>query len=295
VSPGQADAFLEAFRQGLAEHGYVEGKNITIELRDAGGDTDQLPNIIRELVELPVDVLVLPLSNTVPIAAAATQTIPIVSTLIGDPVSLGLAENHARPTANVTGLAVYFAPLTGKRLELLKEAVPTATRVGLLRNVSYPETAQDWQEAQAVAPVLGLEVIPLEFAHPDEMLPALEAGVRVGIDSLAVVPDAITASRYIAIARFAAEHRLPGIYHHERFADPAMVDPGGLMAFGPDRVYNFRRAAFYVDRLLKGTRPQDLPFEQPMRYRLVVNRRMANLLGLTFPHVILQQADMAYD
>jgi putative ABC transport system substrate-binding protein len=180
-------------------------------------------------------------------------------------------------------------------VELLKEAVPAATRVGLLRNVSYPETAQDWQEAQTVAPLLGLEVIPLEFGQPDEMLPALEAGISRGMDSLAVVPDAISASRYVAIARFAAEHRLPGIYHHERFVDPAMVEPGGLLAFGPDRLYNFRRAAFYVDRLLKGTRPQDLPFEQPMRYRLVANRRMARVLDLTLPRSILQQADMAYD
>jgi putative ABC transport system substrate-binding protein len=115
VAPGQGDDFLDAFRQGLAEHGYTEGKNIAIELRDAGGAADQLPQVIQELVELPVEVFVLPLSNTVPMAVAATQTIPIVSTLIGDPVALGLAENHARPTANVTGLTVYFAPLTGKR------------------------------------------------------------------------------------------------------------------------------------------------------------------------------------
>ncbi|HEY7064348.1 MAG TPA: ABC transporter substrate-binding protein, partial [Chloroflexota bacterium] len=289
VSVGQGDDFLDALREGLAEHGYHDGTNVAVEMRDAGGDTEQLPRILQELIDLPVDVFVLPLSNTVPMAAAATKTILIVSTLIGDPVALGLVQSLARPTANVTGLTVYYAPRTGKRLELLKEAVPAAVRVGLLRNTSYPETDQDWREAQAVAPKLGLDLVALEFAQPAEMLSALETGVRRGIDALVVVPDAVSASRYAAIVRFATEHQLPGVYHHERFADPAMADPGGLVAFGPDRFYNFRRAGFYVDRLLKGTRPQDLPFEQPTRYRLVISRRAARQLGVDLPQARLGQ------
>lgn len=292
---GQGDDFVDALRQGLAEHGYTEGADVRIEVRDAGGAVEKLPEIIQELIDLPVDVFVLPLSNTVVMAAEATRTIPIVSTLIGDPVALGLARSLGRPTANVTGLTVYYAPLTGKRLELLREAIPSATRVGLLRNVGYPETAQDWREAQVVAPQLGFELVPLEFTLPQEMLPALELGVRSGIDSLVVVPDAVSASRYVAIVRFAAEHRLPGVYHHQRFADPVVADPGGLIAFGPDRLYNFRRAAFYVDRLLRGTRPQDLPFEQPTRFQLSVSRRAARLLDIDLPRSLLLDADAVYD
>ncbi len=295
VTPGQGDNLLDAFRAGLTEQGYTEGKDVTIEVPDAGGQAERLPEIIQELVARPVDVFVLPLSNTVPMAAKATRTIPIISTLIGDPVALGLTQSLARPTANVTGLTVYHGPLTGKRLELLKIAVPAVARVGLLRNVAYPETGQDWQEAQAVAPRLGVELVPLEFARPEEMLPALESGVRSEIDSLVVVPDAISASRYASIVRFAAERRLPGAYHHERFADPTVADPGGLIAYGPDREYNFRRAAFYVDRILKGSTPQELPFEQPARYRLVISRRVARLLDVTLPQSLLLQANMVFD
>jgi putative ABC transport system substrate-binding protein len=295
VRPGQGADFLEAFRQGLAAHGYAEGKNIALELRDAGGSVQRLPQIIQEMVQLPVAVFVMPLSNTVPMAAKATRTIPIVSTLIGDPVALGLAHSPARPSANVTGLTVYSAPLTGKRLELLKEAIPTVRRVGLLRNADYPETALDLKEARTVAPRLKFELFPLDFTRTEEMLPALEAGVRDGIDSLVVVPDAVTAANHAAIVRFASAHRLPGVYHHERFADPTAADPGGLIAFGADRIYNFTRAAFYVDRLLRGTPPQDLPFEQPARFRLVVNRRAARYLNVRLPQTLLVRADTILD
>ncbi len=295
VRPGQGTDFLNAFRQGLSAYGYTENKNIVIELRDAGGAVEQLPLIIQELVQLPVSVFVLPLSNTVLMAAKATRTIPIVSTLIGDPVALGLAQSLARPTANVTGLTVYSEPLTGKRLELLKEAAPSVRRVGLLRNADYPETARDLSEAKLVAPRLGLVLVPLDFTTPQEMQLALESGVRERIDSLVVVPDAVSAAHYAAIVRFATARRLPGVYHNERFADPALANPGGLVAFGPDRIYNLGRAAFYVDRLLKGTRPQDLPFEQPTRFRLAISLRAARLLNLTVPQSLLVRATDLFD
>ena len=294
VRPGQG-TFLNALRQGLSAYGYTENKNIVIELRDAGGAVERLPLIIQELVQLPVSVFVLPLSNTVLMAAKATRTIPIVSTTIGDPVALGLAQSLARPTANVTGLTVYSEPLTGKRLELLKEAAPAVRRVGLLRNSDYPETARDLSEAKLVAPRLGLALVPLDFTTPQEMQLALESGVRARIDSLVVVPDSVSAAHSAAIVRFATEHRLPGVYHNERFADPALVNPGGLIAFGPDRIYNFSRAAFYVDRLLKGTRPQDLPFEQPTRFRLAISLRAARLLNLTVPQSLLLRATDLFD
>lgn len=295
VRPARGLDFLNAFREGLSAYGYTENKNIVIELRDAGGVVERLPVIIRELVRLPVSVLVLPLSNTVPMAAKATRTIPIVSTLIGDPVALGLAESLAHPTRNVTGLTVYGEPLTGKRLELLKEAAPAVRRVGLLRNSTYPETVRDLSEAEVVAPKLGLALIPLDFTTQQDLLPALESGVRQHIDSLVVVPDAVTAVHFAAIVRFATDHRLPGVYHNERFADPALVNPGGLVGFGPDRIYNLRRAAFYVDRLFKGARPQDLPFEQPTRFRLAVSRRAASHLKLTLPQSLLLRATDVFD
>jgi putative ABC transport system substrate-binding protein len=295
VRTGQGDDFLDALRQGLSAHGYTENKTIAIELRDAGGAVERLPQIIQELVQLPVSVFVLPLSSTVLMAAKATRTIPIVSTLIGDPVALGLAQSLARPTTNVTGLTVYSEPLTGKRLELLKEAVPAVRRVGLLRNADYPETARDLSEAKLIAPRLGLAFVPLDFTNPPGMLPALESGVRDRIDSLVVVPDAISATHFAAIARFASTHRLPGVYHHERFVNPATADASGLIAFGPDRTYNFRRAAFYVDRLLKGTRPQDLPFEQPTRFRLAVSLRAARHMHVTLPPALVSRATDVFD
>jgi putative ABC transport system substrate-binding protein len=295
VRAGQGADFFDALRQGLAALGYHDGQNIVIEQRHAAGEFDRLPRIIEELVHLPVSVFVLPLSSTVLMTAKATRTIPIVSTLIGDPVALGLAQSLARPTANVTGLTVYSASLTGKRLELLKEAVPAARRVGLLRNAAYPETAQDLRDAETVAPRLGLELVRLDFAEPQEMLPALETGARRKIDSLVVVPDTVSATNYTAIVRFATTHRLPGVYHHDRFVDPAAGGPVGLIAFGPDRVYNFRRAAFYVDRILKGASPRDLPFEQPTRYRITVSRRAARLLNVTVPQSLLVRADAVFD
>jgi putative tryptophan/tyrosine transport system substrate-binding protein len=295
VGPAQGIDFLNAFRQGLSAHGYTENKDIVIELRDAGGVVERLPAIIQELVRLPVSVFVLPLSNTVPMAAKMTRTIPIVSTLIGDPVALGLAESLAHPTGNVTGLTVYGDPLTGKRLELLKEAAPAVRRVGLLRNSDYPETARDLSEAKTVAPRLGLALVPLGFTTQQDLLPALESGVRQRIDSLVVVPDAVTAAHVGAIVRFATDHRLPGVFHNERFANPAVANPGGLVGFGPDRIYNLRRAAFYVDRLLKGARPQDLPFEQPTRFRLAVSLRAASHLKLTLPQSLLLRATDVFD
>jgi putative ABC transport system substrate-binding protein len=159
-----------------------------------------------------------------------------------------------------------------------------------LRNADYPETARDLQEAKLVAPRLGLALVPLDFTTPHDMMQALESGVRERIDSLVVVPDTVSAAHYTKIVRFATERRLPGVYHNERFADPAAANPGGLIAFGPDRVYNLSRAAFYVDRLLKGTRPQDLPFEQPTRFRLAVSLRAAHHLHVTLPQSLVLRA-----
>jgi putative tryptophan/tyrosine transport system substrate-binding protein len=282
---GTDERTLGTFRQGLQAHGHVEGQNFTLEVRDAGGDITRFRDVLAELMALPVDIIVLPGSVSVPIAAEMITGIPVVTISIGDPVALGLATSLARPTRNFTGLSVLTTPLSGKRLQLLKETAPGIHRVGLLRNASYPETLNDWREIEAAAPSFGVEPVPLEVARIEDFENAFRTAILQGVDSLVIVPDTLTRIQSRAIAVFATGNGLPAIYS----ARPFVVD-GGLMAYGPDRLYSFQRAAYYVDRILKGTNPRDLPFEQPTRFELQINLRTARALGLTVPRYVLLDA-----
>jgi len=292
---GVGRELLGALEEGLADFGLRVGRDIEIDVRNAGGSLPRLVELIREQAARPVSVFVLPLSNTVTMATRATASIPIVSVLIADPVELGLADSPSRPTANVTGLTVYNAPLTGKRFELLREIAPQTRRVGLLRNASYAPTETDLEQARTECARHGKTLVPLDFDTPQGLAAALEAGRVAGIDALVVVPDGVTATAAGPILAFAERHRLPGIYPHDGFTrTPPGVMPG-LLSFGPDRLYNFRRAAFYVDRLLKGVPPRELPFEQPTRFRLTVSRRALQFLALSAPPSIQVRTDEIHD
>jgi putative tryptophan/tyrosine transport system substrate-binding protein len=282
-SPGQAPG-PTALIQKLRELGYLEGQNLTVDWRSAQYDYNRLPDLVTELVQLPVDVIV-PLGTPSSLAAArATTSIPIV-TGVGDPVRLGLADSYARPGRNVTGITGLNATLATKRLELLKETVPRTARMGILWTVSNNSSEYELREIQTAAQVLGLEPISLAVNSPDELETAFEVARREGAEALVVIADILTIRKASEIAVLAAQSRLPGIYGPREF-----VLDGGLMSYGPSLADNYVRVAHYVDRILKGAKPADLPIEQPMRFDFVINLRTAQALGLTIPHHVLLQA-----
>ncbi len=276
---------LEAFRQGLRELGYVEGQNIAIEFRSAEGKWERLPDLAAELVRLKVDVIV---ANTPAALAAkqATRTIPIVMAVSGDPVGDGLVASLARPGGNVTGLSLMVPELGGKRLQLLKEVVPRASRVAVLWNPAVPFTGRVVREMEAAARVLGVQLQPLEIRAPEDIDRAFEAAIRGRASALNVVDDPLVFAHRARILALAAKSRLPAIYPWREF-----VDAGGLMSYAANLADSFRRAATYVDKILKGTKPADLPVEQPTRFELVINMKTARALGLTFPPSIMVRAD----
>jgi putative tryptophan/tyrosine transport system substrate-binding protein len=280
-------AALDAFRQQLRQLGYVEGQNVALEYRWAADRDDQLPSLAADLVRLKVDVIVVE-GHTPAIQAAkqATRTIPIVMGVSGDPVKTGLVESLARPGGNVTGLSLLTPDLAPKRLELLKEAVPTLARVAVLWNATNPVKVLDWHETQAAASALGLQLHSLEVRGPPDFAGAFDAAPRDRADALVVLPDGLINSHRKQIVDFATARRLPGMYPYREF-----VDAGGLMSYAPSYVDLFRRAAVYVDRILKGTKPADLPVEQPTKFELVLNMKTAQALGLALPPSILFQAD----
>ncbi len=276
-------AGFEAFRQGLRDLGYVEGQNSVIEQRYAAGVYERLADLAAELVGLKVDVIVVDGVLTAQAAQKVTTTIPIVFTL-GDPIQIGLVASLARPGGNVTGLTTSTEGFSGKRLELLKEAVPYVSRVAVLNNPANP--AFQLEETQEAARLLGLQLHLLEPRSPNELASAFTAMAREGVGALITLPDAMFFSERVQIAKLAAESRLPAMFPERDF-----VDAGGLMAYGPNIADNFRRAATYVDKILKGTKPGDLPIEQPMRFTLVINLKTAQALKLTIPPQLLFQAD----
>ena len=276
----------EAFLQALRELGYVEGKNIAIEYRSADMKLDRLPDLAAELVRLKVDVIVVSSNLAIIALKQATRDIPIVMTVVGDPVGAGFIASLARPGGNMTGLTNIAEELSGKRLELLKEISPKITRVAVLRNSTIPSHAVLWKETLAAATVLGVKLIPLDFKGPDEFESAFAAMLRERADSFIVLPDPLTTTRRQQIVDLAAKNRLPGMYPFGDF-----TDAGGLMYYGPRRIDMWRRGAYYVDRILKGAKPADLPVEQPTKFELVVNLRTAKALGLTVPQSVLIRAD----
>jgi len=285
-SPSVEARSYQAFLLGLRDLGWVEGKNISIEYRYAEGRHDRLPDVAADLVRLKVEVIVTTATSDTLAAQKATRAIPIVMVAGGDPVASGLVESLARPGANITGLSQMLQGLGGKRLELLKEIVPKLSDVAVLWNPQSTSATLNWRENQQPARQLGIQLHSLEVRSPNELDKAFEAAIGARAGALAILPDPVITTNLKRIVDFAAKSRLPSIYQSSEFADA-----GGLVTYGPDRADLFRRAATYVDKILKGTKPGDLPVDQPTKFELVVNLKTAKALGITIPQSVLFRAD----
>ena len=286
VSPSATALWHQAFRQGLRDLGWVEGKNISIEYRYAEGRSDRLPDLAADLVRLKLDIIVVSSGTDALAAKNATRAIPIVMASAGDPVAIGLVESLARPGGNITGLSQIAPELAGKRLELLKEIVPKLSRVAVLWNPQGRTSTVSWKEIQLPARELGVKLHSLEVRSVNDFDKTFEDATRAGAGALVIMPDPLFVTNLKRIADFAATSRLPSISHLTEF-----VDSGGLVAYGPDRSDMFRRAATYVDKILKGTKPADLPVEQPIKFEFVINLKTAKQIGLTIPPNVLVRAD----
>jgi ABC-type uncharacterized transport system substrate-binding protein len=282
-SPELTPPFLDAFRQGMDAQGYVEGRDYVLELRHAEGRNERLPDLAEELVRLKVDVILTSGIAAIGAARNATTTIPIVFAATGDPVAAGLVASLARPGGNVTGLSSNTPELGGKRLELLKQAVPGLSRVAVLWNPS--SGGRQFAQTEVAAQALGLQILSLQLGSPDDLDSVQDVAIAGGADGLLLVTVAGSATYIPQLAAFAAKNRLPGIADVTGFARA-----GGLMEYRPSFTENYRRAATYVDKILKGTSPADLPVEQPTKYELLINLQAARAIGLTIPQSVLQQA-----
>lgn len=283
ASPIQA---LPAFVEGLRELGWIEGKNVVFVYRHAENRLDQLPELAADLVHLKVDVIVTQ-GTLAPLAAKqATTTIPIVMAPAGDPLGSGLVASLARPGGNVTGLSLMAPDLGGKRLELLKEVLPQASRVGILWNAANPYSALVFNETESAAQMLGIQLQSIEVRNSDDFDSAFEAARLQHPDALITVEDPLTINYRNQIADFAATNRLPAIYGLREF-----VEAGGLIAYGASLSDLRRRAAAYVDKILRGTKPADLPIQQPTKFEFLINLKTARALGLEIPPMLLARAD----
>lgn len=277
---------LEAFRQGLLDHGYIEGQNMIIEYRHEGGGFERLPELAAELVGQKPDVLVAVTTNAAQAAKKATTTIPIVFMGVTDPVTAGLVESLARPGGNATGITNMAAILTGKRLELLKETLPTVSRVAVLWDPQSPGSVPQWQESQLPARELGLQLYSMEVSSVDNYEAAFKEAVEARNTALWVTLNPLANSNQTKIADLAINHGLPSICARADYSEN-----GCMMAYGPGYGIEGRDGARYVDKILKGTKPADIPVEQPMKFEMVINLQTANKLGLTIPQSVLFQAD----
>jgi putative ABC transport system substrate-binding protein len=278
---------VEAFRQGLRDLGYIEGKNILVEHRYAEGNLDRIPNLVAELVQLKVDVLVSPALPAIRAAKQATKTIPIVMLSNVDPVATGIVDSLARPGGNITGLARFTTELSGKRLELLKEMVPGISRVGVLWEAVDPAAATGFKEYEAAARALKIQLLSLEARGPNADLEgAFQAAATGRANALITVRNPLLLRYPKRIADLAIKNRLPSMCEGSDF-----VEAGGLVSYTSSDADNFRRAATYVDKILKGAKPGDLPVEQPTKFELVINLKTAKQIGLTIPPNVLARAD----
>ena len=279
-------ARTEAFRQGLRDLGYVEGKNIVIEYRYADGKSEPLPALAAELVRLKVDVIVTSAAGPIRAAKDASKTIPIVFSATADPVEDGLVSSLAKPGGNITGLSLLVPELNGKRLELLKEAFPNVSRVAFLWYVSGFTGDRRFREAEAAAKGLGIRLQSIGVKSADDFESAFAAAKSGGSQALATTPAPLLATHRARIVDLAAKSRLPAMY-----VSPEWVEAGGLMSYGPDVLDNWRRAAIFVDKILKGRKPADLPVEQPMKFEFIVNLKAAKQIGVTIPPNVLVRAN----
>jgi putative ABC transport system substrate-binding protein len=276
---------FEAFRQGLRDLGWVEGQNLTIEYRTTEGHTERLPALAAELVGLPVEVIVT-MGLATRAAQDATRTIPIVMGGDPNPVEAGFIASLARPGGNITGLTGLQSELSGKRLELLKEAVPQASRIAVLMHPTSRDGAS-MRETQAAAQVLGVELHPIEVSRPDEIAGAFAAVQQMGAGALLVLTNPSMIEQHRGeVTALALQHRLPAMYPWRQY-----VAVGGLMSYGTSPRWMYQRAAYYVDKILKGAKPADLPVEQPTKFELVINLKAAKALGITMPPSLLLLAD----
>jgi putative ABC transport system substrate-binding protein len=275
--------YRQAFLQSLASFGYVEGQNIVVETRSAELDYSRLPSLAAELVDLKVDVIVAVPTPAAVAAKKATSSIPIVMINAGDPVGRGLVDSLARPGGNVTGLS-FSAGLEhfSKAMEMLKEAVPSLQKVGIVVNPANPSHADVVDQIASAAPSLSLDVETFRASRKDDIEPVFVAMIQSRCQAAFIVSDALTGSEAAYIANLAAKHRLPSMH---QLAEEAEV--GGLMSYGPNSADQFRRAAAYVDKILKGEKPADLPVEQPAKFELLINLTTARALGLTIPPTLL--------
>src|SRR5499433_2001409 len=285
-SPSADAARYEAFRQSLRELGYVEGKNIVIEARNAEGKSDRFPALVAELVRLKVDVIVTSGANTTRVAKEATTTIPIVFAQDGDPVANGFVASLARPGGNLTGLSTLSPELNGKRLELLKEIVPKLSRVAILGTSTVPGHARFLKETEPAAGALRLQLQFLDVLDPKDIETAFRAANKGRADGLVVLSGPVLSSHRARVLDLGVESRLPAIHNF-----PEWVEAGGLMTYGVNLNDLYRRAAIYVDKILKGAKPGDLPVEQPIKFEFIVNLKTARALGLDVPVHLQQIAD----
>jgi len=287
LNPGNVfSARIETFRQGLRELGYIEGKNIAIEYRSADSKLERFSDLASELVRLKVDVIFAVSTPAVLAAKNATKTIPVIFTNIGDPVTAGVVASLARPGGNITGLATLSPELSGKGLELLKETVPKVSRVGVVWNPDNPGKTSGLKDTEVAAQALRLQLQSLEVRGPNDVEPAFQAARRKQIGALIVLRDVVINRETKPILELARKNRLPAIY-----SDRDFVDNGGLMSYGPNIDDLFRRAATFVDKILKGAKPADLPVEQPTKFELIINLKAAKQIGLTIPPNVLARAD----
>jgi ABC-type uncharacterized transport system substrate-binding protein len=285
LAPTRApSSFFRVFREGLRELGYIDGKNVVFEYRSA--DTpSRLTELATELVQKKVDLIVTP-GRTVGAAKTATATIPIIFSYSGDPVDAGLVRSLARPGGNMTGITWMAFELVGKRLELLKEAVPQVSRVSVLANPEHPGEQRELDETRSAARQLGIDLLYQQVLANGDLDAVLDAMIKKSPDALLVFPDSVTLERSKRIAQFAVKQRLPSVYGWKEY-----VEVGGLMSYGPNREETLRRIAVYVDKILKGRKPAELPVERPAKFELVINLKTAKQIGLTIPPNVLARAD----
>jgi putative tryptophan/tyrosine transport system substrate-binding protein len=277
---------LEAFRQGLKQYGWIEGQNISVEYRFSEGKEDALPGIAAELVRLPLDVIVAEGTAAIRAVKTVTQTIPIVMATSSDPVGTGLVASLNRPGGNVTGASLQTAELSGKRLQLLTEIVSGLAQVAVLSNPLNPSIAPSVEQTKAAAQSLGVELHVVEVQAPDKFESAFTAITSAHAGALMVLPDPLLYGQHPRIVTFTTASHLPAL-----FPEKEVAEAGGLIAYGPSIPASFRRAAAYVDKILRGAKPADLPVEQPTTFELVVNLRTARAIGVTIPTSILLRAN----
>jgi putative ABC transport system substrate-binding protein len=286
TSPSAVAVRVEAFRQGLRELGYVEGKNIVIDYRHSGGKPDRLPALVAELVRLKVDTIVTSGPSVTRAAKHATSTSPIVFAQEGDPVGSGLVASLARPGGNMTGLSTFSPELHGKRLEILKEVVPRLARVAVFGTSTVDGHARFLNEQEPAASALRLELQYLDLLHPKDIEIAFRTASKGRVEAILMLSGPVLNAHLRQVVDLAVKSRLPAMYNF-----PEFVEAGGLISYGVSNVDMARRAATYVDKILQGAKPADLPVEQPTKFELVINLKAAKQIGLTIPPNVLARAD----